>query len=319
MAASLPNLTMLASTADPFDSDMFLFEPKWDGFRCLAYVEKNMTKLQSRNGNDLTPHFPELSALHREIAITPAIIDGEIIAFHGGRELFHPLLTRIRAEPRANMRPVDVSILFVAFDLLYSRGRSILHIPLQERKVLLSESVAGNEYLVVNGYVHQSGVALFQAAVAQGREGIMAKRLGSPYQPGKRTRLWLKIKPLKTVEAVVIGYVPKTKNTFASLALGQYLGKNQLLVYVGNVGTGFTEAQMGEILAGLTPLPPNEKPVVQELPHDHSSIIWVRPEIVVEIGYLEYTPSGNLRHPTYQRRREDIDPKQCIFPDTDQP
>jgi len=311
---SLPSLRpMLASTADPFDSDMFLFEPKWDGFRCLAYMGNNATILQSRNGVNLTHRFPELSFLHRQVKVIPAILDGEIIAFHQGREVFHLLLQRMRERPKASISPGDVPALFVAFDILYSEGESILHLPLQERKELLNQGVMANEYLIVNSYVYHSGQVFFEAAVAQGREGIMAKRLDSPYLPGKRTRLWLKIKPLRTTEALVIGFIPKANDSFASLALGQYLRSSRQLVYVGNVGTGFTENTMREIRADLKPLQPQEQPKVQRLPHSLPGLTLVRPEMVVEISYLEYTPAGNLRHPTYRYRRDDIEPHQCVF------
>jgi DNA ligase D-like protein (predicted ligase) len=318
MILDLPALKpMLASSADPFDSHLFLFEPKWDGFRCLAYVADSATTLQSRNGVELTPRFPELAFLHRQVKAIPAILDGEIIAFHQGREVFHLLLQRMRKRPRATIGPRDVPALFVAFDILYTRGKSILHLPLQVRKELLNQEIIPNEYLVVNGYVHQSGQVFFEAAIAQGREGIMAKRLDSPYLPGKRTRLWLKIKPLKTIEAVVIGFIPKTDDTFASLALGQYSPEDTQLIYVGNVGTGFSENMMREILADLRPLLPPEELKVQRLPLSLPGLVLVRPEMVIEVSYLEYTPSGNLRHPTYRCRREDIEPGQCIYPSVD--
>lgn len=304
---------MLALTADPFDSDAFLFEPKWDGFRCLAYVQAHVTRLQSRNGVDLSGYFPELSHLHRQISVTPAILDGEIIVFRKGKELFHELLQRIRSRVRTAIGPGDVPALFVAFDILYSQGESILHLPLGERKELLQQVISINEYIIANGYVHQWGLALFDAAVAQGREGIMAKKLDSPYLPGKRTRLWLKMKPLRTIEAVVIGYVEKADKTYPSLALGQYLLENNQLIYVGNVGTGFTEDSIREIIRDLTPLFYTEKPEVNRIPRNLPSITWVEPEVVVELRYLEYTPSGNLRHPTFRRRRDDIEPRQCIF------
>lgn len=307
---------MLAQTAEPFDSHLFLFEPKWDGFRCLAYLEKQGTRLQSRNGVDLTGHFPELSRLHRQIMSIPAVLDGEIIVFHEGRELFHVLQQKMRKAPKTSPDPREIPALFIAFDILYCQGESLLHLPLEKRKLLLSQSVTTNEYLLVNGYVQEAGVAFFQAAVVQGREGVMGKKLDSPYLPGKRTRLWVKIKPLRTVEAIVIGFIPKPYRTFASLALGQYLGENDQMIYVGNVGTGFTEAVMREILPSLTPLPPGERPVAQKIPKSLPSITWVRPEMVIEISYLEYTPSGSLRHPSYLRIREDIEPKQCLFQGT---
>jgi DNA ligase-1 len=320
MTSFLPVLKpMLALTSDPFDSHDFLFEPKWDGFRCLAYLERDSTLLKSRNGSDLTGCFPELTFLHNHVVGTPAILDGEIIAFQGGRESFYLLLQRLRSPspkaPVGGSTPL-VPAIFIAFDILYSRGESVLTLPLEERKELLERVVVkgGSEHLLVNSYILQAGKALFEAAVAQGREGIMAKKLDSPYLPGKRTKLWLKIKPDKTVEAVVVGFIPKTDKTFASLVLGQYSPDGQL-VHVGNVGTGFTERTMEELLVELKPLVAWEKPLVQDLPPGTQNVIWVKPQMVVEVNYLEYTPAGTLRHPVYRRRRQDLMPEQCIFAD----
>ncbi len=319
MAVFPPDLKpMLALTADPFDSHEFLFEPKWDGFRCLAYVDKYSTQLKSRNGSDLTGSFPELAHLHEHVAGTPAILDGEIIAFHEGRESFHHLLQRVRSRsPRTALtggKPV-VPIIFIAFDILYSNGKPILTAPLEERKALLDRAAAVGEsqHLLVNSYILQAGKALFQAAVAQGREGIVAKKLHSPYLPGKRSKLWLKIKPERTVDAVVIGFIPKSNRTFASLVLGQYSPQGEL-VHVGNVGSGFTEKEMEEILTEFESPAASVKHMIHNLPQRMPAVIWVKPEMVVEVSYLEYTPGGTLRHPVYRRRREDLSPRECIFP-----
>ncbi len=206
-------------------------------------------------------------------------------------------------------------VIFIAFDILYSNGRSVLAAPLEERKELLDRAAGKGKsrHLIVNSYIPQAGRALFEAAVAQGREGIVAKKLNSPYLPGKRSKLWLKIKPEKTVDAVVVGFIPKREKTFASLVLGQYSPKGEL-VHVGNVGIGFTEREVEEILAELKPLAAGEKPMVHNLPQRMPDIIWVKPEMVVEISYLEFTPGGTLRHPVYRRRREDLSPKECTFP-----
>lgn len=304
---------MLAHTAEPFSSAEYLYEPKWDGFRCLAYLENGTTKLLSRRSVDLSPHFPELAMLHSQVKDLSAILDGEIVIFHEAKEQFQLLLQRIRKRPQPT--PMGhVPALFIAFDLLYSKGTSLLDVPLQERKSRLAEAVNANNYIVLNSYIIEAGEALFDAAVAQGREGIIAKRLQSHYLPGKRSREWLKIKPLITTEAVVIGYIPKGPYAFTSLVLGQYSEADKELIYVGNVGTGFNEADMEEILAELRTL---TLPTVQHLPvmpKGYQAMIWVKPQMVVEVRYLEYTSTGNLRHPSYVRRRYDVLLEECLFP-----
>lgn len=306
---------MLASTAEPFDSPDFLFEPKWDGFRCLAYLEKGTTQLKSRSGSDLSGSFPELASLHKCAAGIPAVLDGEIIAFHEGRESFYHLQQRVRhghpGTPLGKHTQL-APIIFIAFDILYSGGKSVLAAPLEDRKELLRRTVADeNQHLLINSYILEAGEALYAAAVAQGREGIVAKKRDSPYLPGKRSKLWLKIKPKKTVDAVVVGYVPKTDDSFVSLVLAQYSPKGELL-HVGSVGTGFTEQETREILAELKPLS-GKKPAVQRLRQPAADVIWVKPEMVVEVRIFEYTPRGTLRHPVYCRRREDLNPEQCVI------
>ena len=310
----LPILTpMLAHTAEPFSSFEYLYEPKWDGFRCLAYAENSATKLLSRRGVDLSPNFPELTMLHSQVKEPPAILDGEIVIFDGAKEQFQLLLQRMRKGPQQTPDR-DVPALFVVFDLLYSKGVPLLDMPLQERKNRLTEGVSINDYMVINSYIVEAGKALFDAAVAQGREGIMAKRLQGQYLPGKRSREWLKIKPLITTEATVIGYIPKGPNAFTSLALGQYLATSYELIYIGNVGTGFTEADMGEILTELKTLTFSTAEPTSAMSKGCQSMIWVKPQIVIEVRYLKYTPTGSLRHPSYIRRRYDVLPEECLFP-----
>lgn len=320
MAPVLPKTLrpMLAHTADPFDAPEFLFEPKWDGFRCLAFLENGTTRLQSRNGVNLTPQFPELTTLHRQVQNQPAILDGELVVFQNGKESFHKLLQRWRRGGGAGTvreQSTTTPALFIAFDLLYSNGKSLLTSPLWKRKELLSRSVVTGDNLVLNGCVQEYGRKFYQAALEQGREGVMAKRLDSPYLPGKRSRYWLKFKPLRTTEAIIVGFVPKNKQSFTSLALAQMAADPDELAYVGNVGSGFSEKTMRDILTMLQPLPPSRCLLVYHLPPTlPKSLIWVDPALVVEVSYLEYTPAGYLRHAVYHRIREDRKPQDCKLP-----
>ncbi|NLK08491.1 MAG: ATP-dependent DNA ligase [Firmicutes bacterium] len=308
---SLPLLApMLSASSKPFSSKDYLFEPKWDGFRCLAYLENQKTVLFSRRGMDLSQSFPELNGLHKLLSGCPAILDGEIVIFHEGKDQFHLLLQRIR---QRSMELVHIPAVFIAFDLLYLHGTPLMNTCLQERKEKLSQNVPAADNLLVNSYILASGEIFFDAAIAQGREGIMAKRLDSLYLPGRRSRNWLKIKAINTTEAVVAGYIPKGRHSFASLILGQYRASDGRLVHVGNVGTGFSSRDVREIVDELRKLSAKDGPPLFLNLETHA-VVWAMPLLVVEVRYMEYTASGQLRHPVYIGPRLDVAPEECILP-----
>lgn len=305
---------MLAVASSPFSHPEFLFEIKWDGYRCLAYLEAG-TVLRSRNMKDLTAAFPELNRLHERVQGLPALLDGEIVVLADDGPDFAALQERSlleRAEyiaAAAARRPA----VYLAFDILYHRGASLMERPLQERKKVLREAVMPGPHLAIADYVCAEGEAYFAAAVRAGLEGVMAKRLDSPYLPGRRSPLWRKIRAVKTTDAVICGYEPGTGGRpLASLILGAHRGGR--LVYVGKVGTGFTEAEAAALRRALEKIH-IAVPSVTVPREQVRRPRWVKPLLVCTVNYAAVTRHGYLRHASFRGLRGDKSPAECGLPE----
>lgn len=274
---------MLARTCQqPFDSDRHLFELKWDGYRCLAFVSGGRVHLQSRNLRDLTPGYPELASMPQWVRARELVLDGELVAFRNGRPDFQALQDRRGA------------VVYVAFDLLYLDGRDLMPEKLSDRRDALRETVAGGQpALVFSEHVTRRGLAFYQAVVERGLEGIMAKDLASPYLPGRRSGHWLKVRHVKSLEAVIVGYTGEHPHAPRSLLLATRADGG--LRYAGRVGTGYSQAEGRALLAKLRPRPGS--PLGEEVP---GAVTWVDPEHVCRVEYLELTADGMLRHPVYR-------------------
>jgi bifunctional non-homologous end joining protein LigD len=311
---------MLATpaTAIPKDEANWSFDVKWDGIRALASISGGRIKLEVRSGNDVTHRYPELSALGRALGTTEVVLDGEIVAFDPatGRPSFERMQRRMHVESESAIRRLrqDVPITYVIFDLLWLDGHPTTALPFSERRRLLEGlNLAGPAWHTPATHPGE-GQALLDATAASGLEGVVAKRLDSSYEPGVRSRDWLKIKNHLSQEFVVGGYLPGegSRGRLGALLLGVY-EDNGKLCFAGRVGTGFTEAELTRLLRLLDPLrrdtppfdPPPPRPVVKEA-------IWVEPEIVVEVAFTEWTGVGILRHPSYKGQREDKDPKDVV-------
>jgi bifunctional non-homologous end joining protein LigD len=291
---------MLATAADrvPAGPD-WLFEVKWDGYRALAYVSGGRCELESRNTQPLTGRFP---ALAREIAMAvtapSTVLDGEVCALDAaGRPSFSAL------------QDGSGALAYFAFDLLEQDGESLVDLPIEERRERLAEVIARSATVRVST-VFDDGEALLAAAVEQQLEGVVAKRLGSRYAEGRRTRDWLKIKTQLSDDFVVVGYTRGSgsrASTFGSLLLAVREGDD--LRYAGNVGTGFGEAEIRRLLGELEPLVRAATPLPGEpkLPRvRRGDIVWVEPTLLVEVEYRELTREGRVRQASYKGRRTDL-------------
>jgi DNA ligase D-like protein (predicted ligase)/DNA ligase D-like protein (predicted 3'-phosphoesterase) len=303
---------MLAEPADtPFGGTGWLFEVKWDGIRAIAYVGETLSIL-SRNDNDITRKFPELAELSR--LASDVVLDGEIIVMKGGKPDFQAVAKRVQALRQADIEREarESPSTYVVFDILEKVGEPLISKPLSERKAALRESLRDGEHVVVSSYVVGEGEAYYEAAAAKGLEGVVAKRLGSPYRPGERSREWLKIKRVKTVDCIVVGYTRGTGNragTFGALLLGLYEGNR--MMFVGRVGTGFTDKSLRELLAAFRPLESAERQVeAADIP---AGSTWLKPGIVAEVGYQNLTDDDRLRAPRFIRLRTDKTPRDCTL------
>jgi DNA ligase D-like protein (predicted ligase) len=307
---------MLAQTADPFNSKDHYFEPKWDGMRCIAYLRNHKLELQNRNLAIVTKSYPELGTIDANIKSNTAILDGEIVVLEKGLPNFELLQNRFGVDD-----PIQVKLLarkipstYIVFDLLHLNDKDLVNQPLTERRRRLADIVADGPHILLSQYVAEKGKSYFQTALKFGFEGVMAKKAGSIYQIGTRSEDWLKLKQVKTLDAVVAGYTFGTgsrSSTFGALVLAAYDIKGNLR-HLGNVGTGFTGANLTRIMKLLKPLLTKTK----TLPGDVKApapIKWVKPELVVEVGYMNMTRDHKLRLPRLTRLRFDKKPSECII------
>jgi bifunctional non-homologous end joining protein LigD len=294
---------MLATLADelPRGGD-WTFEIKWDGYRALGYVRNGEAKLFSRRGNELTDRFPEVArALEKAVRSPECVVDGEVCALdEHGRPSF------------SAMQQGKRTLVYAVFDVLEVDGVPVVDLPLEERRqrldALLDLKTKGAQLVQVSAEF-DDGAALFAAAEQQRLEGVMAKKLGSRYCEGRRTRDWLKIKTHGRQEFVIAGYTRgegRRAGSFGSLVLATY--ENGQLRWVGNVGTGFSERTIRELLAKLEPLRVDESPlaVVPKMPRVRKAdVVWVEPRLVAEVEFVEFTHDGHLRASSFQGLRED--------------
>jgi bifunctional non-homologous end joining protein LigD len=291
---------MLSSSAETLPAgEDWLYEPKWDGYRAIAVVSGGEVSLTSRNAIDLTERFrPAARAIAQGLRTPNAVLDGEIVALdEGGRSSFSLL------------QQGTGRLVFVAFDVLEADGEPLFDLPLEERRARLEQLVDPKAGGVLVSPVFDDGEALLKAATVQGLEGVVAKRKGSRYQPGRRSPDWRKVKVKSRQEFVIVGYTKgqgRRAAGFGSLVLGVREGGE--LRWVGNVGTGFTEAEIERLLDKLRPLE-RETPPFPEPPRmprvRRGDVVWVEPVLVAEVAFAEWTHDGRLRAPVYLGLRDD--------------
>jgi bifunctional non-homologous end joining protein LigD len=317
-----PEPMMAASALKPFDDDAWVFEPKWDGVRAIAICETS-TRLISRNHHDVTIAYPELSDIYEKLAAQNAMVDGEIVALENGRPSFELLQTRmhVRNERQIARLAAQTPVTYVVFDLLYLDGRSLVREPFQKRRELLEKTINPDDWLQVSPSVQGEGISLFEAARASNLEGIIAKKLLSVYEPGKRSRSWLKIKTVLEAELVIAGWVPgegRRSGVLGSLVLGVFDEDSQARFrFVGSVGTGFTDPMLATLRDRLQPLARPDLPfpqtTINQLPRNVHRANWVNPELVARVEFRELTSVYSLRAPSFKGLRPDKTPSECTL------
>ena len=296
----------------PPDDDKYAYEIKWDGVRAIAYSEPGHVRFESRNLKDISGGYPELRPFNRALSHHHAVLDGEIVAFdEQGRPSFQLLQSRMHVRGDAATRRLAqrTPVTYIVFDLLWLDGHSLMKLPYEERRARLLQLDLNGPHWQTPAHRMGDGAALLAASRERGLEGIMAKRLGCPYEPGRRGGSWLKIKNLCRQEMVVGGWIPgdgRRRNRVGALALGYYDGGDFL--YAGKVGTGFTEAELKRVAEILSPLERPASPFKGTQPE--KGTIFVEPAVVAEIEYLEWSSAGVLRAPSYKGLRDDKDPRQ---------
>lgn len=295
--------------------DEWAYEYKWDGVRAVVRVAEGRVAVTSRNGHDLTPSVPELRPLGERFGSREAVLDGELVVLGpGGVPSFHRMQRRARGSPSARSLAED-PVAFVVFDLMHLDGRSLLDQPYDTRRARLVEAMPeGAAWDVTPSFTGPVGPAVLQAALDSGMEGVVAKRRSSRYLPGRRNPDWVKTKPEHTQEVVIGGWTAgegSRRSTFGALVLGITDGRTgtRPLTYVGKVGTGFDERARRELLAAMVPLA-RRTPPFEPAPSTAvtRTATWVRPTIVGEVAFREWTGDGHLRHPVWRGLRADRSP-----------
>lgn len=312
-------LPMLAESSEAaFTHADWLFEPKLDGYRVLAFVRGSDVKLRSRRGLDLTPVFPHIAAELADQGVSGMILDGEVLALDAsGRPSFNALQNRAQLKTPREIAAAERSAptVLYCFDLLHFAGLDLREAPYVDRRRYLAQCLLPSAHLRL---IHASadGVALYAAALAQGFEGIVAKHRDSRYEAGRRSSAWLKIKPVRSGEFVVGGYTrgKGAREPLGALLLGYWEGDR--LRYAGHVGSGFEAATLARLQARFEPLRRSRHPF-DEAPPLHRATTWLRPEAVAEVKFAEWTPDGHLRAPVFLRLRDDVDPKSVRRADPD--
>jgi bifunctional non-homologous end joining protein LigD len=302
---------MLAEQGEIGDTnDQWLFEPKLDGYRVLAFIENGTVRLISRRGQDYTPHFPEIFADLAAQAVDRMVLDCEIVALDpDGRPSFNALQNRAQLKTPKEIAEAQrvAPVILICFDLLHFAGLNLRGSPYVDRRRYLKQCLLPSTRIQLV-HVSTDGQKLYDASMASGFEGIVAKKKDSNYQAGKRAATWLKVKATQTQEFVVGGFTKGkgAREQLGALLLGYYAGNK--LQYAGHAGSGLSDETVEILLQRLEPLGRKTSPFA-ERPDLHRPTTWVEPKLVVEITFSDWTPDGMLRAPVFIRERDDITPK----------
>lgn len=301
---------LIAENVEPFEDENYLYEMKWDGERCVAFLDPSQgTELRNKRNVKMLPKVPELARIHQQ-SKKRCILDGELLCLVNGKPSFETIQRRSLMSNRykIELEAARFPATFIAFDCLYYDGQDMTMKPLTERKAGLHQAITESDRLAISREFDSAyALKLFELARAQGLEGIVAKRKDSLYFQGKRTKSWLKIKNLMDDDFVVCGYIHK-ENHMTSIVLGQYA--NGKLKYKGHVTLGVGGKPFARIKAQEHVMrPPFDEPIPEG--HGNENAVWLRPELVCVVEFMYRTKSGSVRQPVFKGLREDKLPEEC--------
>jgi len=291
---------LISEMTEPFNNPDWIYELKFDGIRCIAYLDKD-TELRNKRNLRLLPKFPELKDIFKNVK-DRCILDGELVILKNGSPDFFEIQKRALTSNnfKIKLSSDKYPASFVAFDILYLKDKELIHLPLTERKVILSETVTESAKLAVSRYIPEKGIELFEIAKERNLEGVIAKKKDSKYYFDKRTKDWIKFKFLKDMDFVVCGYIEKEKG-ITSIILGQYRGNE--LIYKGHVTMGVRHKDLlkCETMAS---------PPFAEVPPGNENAVWLKPELVCVVQFMP-NEKGMLRQPVFKGFRDDKEPLEC--------
>jgi len=295
----------------PFNRAAWMWEPKLDGYRVLAFIDGHGVKLRSRRGLELAAAFPRVVAELGAQLVDGMILDGEIVAFDAsGKPSFNALQNRVQLKTEREIAAADqkTPAIYYCFDLLYFAGIDLRQATYRDRRRYLAQCLLPSAHVQLVHAV-DDGVALHAAALASGFEGVIGKRADSRYEAGQRSGAWLKVKPVQSADFVVGGYTSGkgSRSALGALLLG-YWDKQRKLHYASHVGSGFDDRSLKQVQQKLEPLKRKTSPFVEK-PVVNGAVTWVEPAIVAEVKFQSWTDDGALRAPVFLRLRDDIDAK----------
>ena len=303
-----------------FDNEQWVFEVKWDGVRALLFKNDREIKIQSRNGNNITPQYPEVvNAAKLSLQdCDSAIIDGEIVVLNeDGIPDFHTHQHRMHIQSTQEIMAMSVEhpSTYYVFDILYKDDHNVEGLGYLERRELLSSNLKTNDTIKISEFIEEKGTAILASSKKLKLEGIVAKHKSSIYREGIRSRDWLKIKNTKTQDCVIIGYTEglgsRVKH-FGSLVLAVYSANEKKLKFAGHAGTGFNDETLSEIYSKLKGLNIKSMPI-DKIPYLNRETTWLEPVLVAEVKFDDWTADGILRAPVFLRLREDKKPQECVI------
>jgi len=302
---------MLATLTDtPFSRENWIFEPKFDGERCLAFRRGRELRLMSRNEIVMSDQYPELVAALMKQRVDAFIVDGEIVAFEGEVTSFTRMQARMHVANPPPSLIKETPVFYHLFDVLYLDGYDTTRLPLRDRKQVLREAFTFKEPLRYTDHRERDGLEFYREACKRGWEGLIAKRADAPYTQ-RRSTDWLKFKCVAEQEFVIGGYTDPqgSRVGFGALLIGYYEGGK--LHYAGRVGTGYDDATLVRLHKMLSRLETKERPFV-ETDFPRKGVHWVKPALVCQVGFTEWTPDHRLRHPRFLGLRDDKNPRDVV-------
>lgn len=291
---------MLLYETEPFDDEDYIYELKLDGIRCVAYLDRHSVVLQNKRFKDVTEIYPELSDMYRCVK-KRVILDGELVVLTDGKPDFYALQKRSLMGDRfkinlaAKKNPVE----FVAYDILYYDGEDLTSLPLIERKEKLKTVVTEGQRLSISRYIRKNGIDFFELAKAKELEGIVAKKMDGKYHIGRRTRDWLKIKVMQDEDLLVLGYQKDVDGKVKDLILGYYDEEGKIQCR-GKVYLGVSKEEQ-RIVADFAKKNTVKKPWFEK----YKDVVWLKPQLIGCVHYMQETASGGMRQPVWKGLRED--------------
>lgn len=296
---------LIAENHPPFNDEEYIYELKFDGIRCMAYLDQNTIELQNKRGKWVGSIYPELSRINEQVK-DRCILDGEILVLKCGKPDFFEMQKRslMTNSFKIRLAAEKLPVCFTAFDIVYCKDKIITDLSLMDRKKILFDTVKENGTIALSRHIEREGIAFFDLAKQQGLEGIVAKRKDSKYYFGKRTKDWIKMKALLDDDFIICGYYQKAENV-TSIVLGQY--EDGILTYQSHVVLGVSHVDFRRISS----LKKMDKAYYHAFP-DYEDAVWVEPSLVCTVTFMERTKSGGLRQPVFKGVRTDKLPEDCI-------